>query len=163
MVAGTNAGEPEMKLFDPSKPLYRWAELAIRIVIGAVFVYAGAVKITGQLDLADAIWSFRVLPRALVTPLALALPPFEILAGALLIAGFRVGALAVAMATAIFSAAFASTLARGIAVDCGCFGAGAPATFASNLLELVRDLAILAGAVAVYAGRLGPRKDRLAA
>ncbi len=141
--------------------LYRWAELAIRLVVGGVFVYAGAVKITNPLQLADSIWSFQILPRPLVTPLALALPPFEILAGAMLVAGWRVGALAVAVATAIFSAAFASTLARGIAVDCGCFGgAGAPATLAGNLLELARDLAILAAALAVYVGRLGPRKER---
>ena len=149
-----------MKLLDPSSRLYRWAELAIRLVVGGVFVYAGAVKITNPLQLADSIWSFQVLPRALVTPLALGLPPFEILAGAMLVAGLRVGALAVAVATAIFSAAFASTLARGITVDCGCFGAGAPATFASNLMELVRDLAILAAALAVYAGRLKPRRER---
>jgi uncharacterized membrane protein YphA (DoxX/SURF4 family) len=150
------------RVLDPSAPVYRWAELAIRLVVGGLFVYAGAIKISNPpVELADAIWSFRILPRALVTPLALGLPPFEILAGALLVAGFRVGALAVALATAIFSAAFVSTLARGITVDCGCFGSGAPATLARNILELARDLAILAAVLVVYVVRSRPREASL--
>jgi|YelNatPaOPRAMG01_1025707.scaffolds.fasta_scaffold06426_3 putative oxidoreductase len=150
-----------MKPLGRTQAFLRWGELAIRLVVGGVFLYAGAVKISNPLQLADSIWSFQILPRALVTPLALGLPPFEILAGAMLVAGWRVGALAVAVATAIFSAAFASTLARGIAVDCGCFGGGsAPATLAGNLLELLRDLVILAAALAVYVARLGARNER---
>ncbi len=109
--------------------LARWLELAMRLVLGAVFIYAGCVKIGDPQALADSIASFQILPRALIVPLALGLSPFEIASGVLVVVGWprRIGALAVLIVTSVFCVALGSALARGIIVDCGCFGVGTPA------------------------------------
>ncbi len=138
---------------DPSVPLYRWVELAIRLVVGGLFIYAGAVKIGAPMNLADSVAAFKILPHVLIMPLAMALPPFEIIAGALLVAGYRQGALAIAAVTTVFIAAFISTLARGMTVDCGCFGGVGSATVATNSLDLVRDIVFVIAVMIVYVGR----------
>jgi putative oxidoreductase len=134
--------------------LPRLLELLLRIVIGAVFVYAGWAKIFEPEPLADSIASFQILPRMLIVPLALSLPPFEMLSGALLIVGWprRIAALAIVIVTAVFLVALLSAVARGITIDCGCFGqaaAGVP-TAMRMWLDLGRDLLLLFGAVVLY-------------
>ena len=41
----------------------RLADIALRIVLGAVFMYAGAMKIGDLVHLADSIAAFEILPR----------------------------------------------------------------------------------------------------
>ena len=87
-------------------------------------------------------------------PMALMLPVFEIAAGALLIIGRITGtaAMAILLLTAVFTAAIGSALARGLTLDCGCFGQGAP-TVSGMWLDLGRDLLLLAAACIVYFSR----------
>lgn len=137
--------------------LAHWLRIAVRVVLGAVFIYAGSVKIVAPEPLADSIASFAILPRALVVPLALGLPPFEIASGALLIIGWprRIGALAILIVSTVFCVALGSALARGITVDCGCFGAGTPLR-TKMWFDLGRDVLLLAGAVFVYVAPRSP-------
>ena len=130
----------------------QYKNIAISIVLGALFVYAGALKIRTPLVLADTMAAFGILPVALIIPFALALSPFEIIAGLLLLVGWhrRVGALALLIAVALYTTAIGSALARGIVIDCGCFGGGGPATRGQMWLDLGRDLTILLAASAVY-------------
>jgi len=143
-----------MKTLIPERYM-RLLDVAIRIILGAVFVYAGWVKVVDPLPLADSIASFKMLPRMLVNPLALGLPAFEIAAGLLLLVGWtrRVAALAIVTVTAVFAIAMLSALIRGINVDCGCFGAGGDSSLLTMWLHLARDLLLLAGAAISY--RLG--------
>ena len=129
---------------------------ALRILLGAVFAYAGAVKIRGAADFADAIAGFRLLPPGLSNLLALGLPPFEILLGGWLIAGWRrrTAAFCALVLCGLFLLALVSAAARGIAVDCGCFGAVAAGSLSAGMsrwLPIVRDFALLAIAGTVYA------------
>jgi uncharacterized membrane protein YphA (DoxX/SURF4 family) len=124
------------------------AGTVIRFLIGAIFVYAGSAKLGDSLQFADNIASFQLLPAVLVNPLALALPPLEIAAGVLTIGGWpRVGALALVFLVGVFCLALLLDLARGIEVNCGCFGAGSDG---STGLNLTRDLALLAAALIAY-------------
>jgi uncharacterized membrane protein YphA (DoxX/SURF4 family) len=125
-------------------------ELALRIGIGGAFVYAGWVKVADSVGFADSVASFAILPPTLIVPFALALPIFEIMAGAILIAGWprRIGALALMMLTTVFCVALLLALARGLDVNCGCFGASASTT--NPWFDLVRDLAIMGGCIALY-------------
>jgi uncharacterized membrane protein YphA (DoxX/SURF4 family) len=129
----------------------RWLALAVRLVVGGTFVYAGAIKISDPLQLADSIAGFQVLPDAMVNPLALGLPPFEIATGMLLILGWmgRAAALGITTVTGVFLVAIVSALARGLTIDCGCFGAEAPSR-SRMWLDLGRDLALFAGALLAY-------------
>jgi putative oxidoreductase len=130
----------------------RLADVALRIVLGAVFMYAGAMKIGDPVHLADSIAAFDILPRTMVSPLALGLPPFEIAAGLLLLIGWqrRVAALALVIAMAIFSAALLSAILRGLTLDCGCFGAGSAPSVLKMWLDLGRDVVLLAASSISY-------------
>lgn len=98
--------------------------LVLRLVLGAIFVVAGVSKV-GHADLfAAQIAGFRLLPSAVVAPLALGLPFLEILLGGYLIVGLftRAAAWAAVALLAVFDLAIASAVVRGLTVSCGCFG-----------------------------------------
>jgi len=83
--------------------------------------------------------------------LALGLPPFEIACGVLLLAPptRRIGALAVAVISVVFLTALASALLRGLTLDCGCFGVGAPSR-PRMWIELAVDVGLFSAALFVY-------------
>ena len=114
----------------------------MNLALAAVFLYAGFDKIRDPLQFADSVAAFAILPQALISPLALSLPPFEIACSLLLLwpPTRWVGALAVALLSLVFFMALLSALLRGLTLDCGCFGVGAPSRSRMWLeLEAKRD------------------------
>ena len=99
---------------------------AFRLVIGALLMVAGALKVGHAAALAAAIAGFRLLPAAAVGPLALGLPFFELMLGFYLVAGMftRVAATIACAQFLAYAAVVASAVVRGIHADCGCFGPG---------------------------------------
>lgn len=100
----------------------RWG---LRSLLAGLFVYAGAVKMRDAHAFAESVASFRLLPGALITPVALTVPPLEILAALLsLTVGRwqRAAAFCLVVLLLIFTGVLVSALARGLTVDCGCFG-----------------------------------------
>lgn len=87
---------------------------------------AGALKIGHAPDLAAAIAGFRLLPAAIVGPLALGLPFLELMLGLYLVLGTftRVAATIACVQFLVYGAAVASAVLRHIPADCGCFGPG---------------------------------------
>jgi len=128
-----------------------WIDLLIRLVVGGVFITAGAMKIGEPLQFGDKIASFEILPNSLVNLLALGLPVFEMLCGLLLIAAWlrRPAALAISIISGIFLIAIVTALARGLTIDCGCFGTGTP-TRARMWLDLARDTGLFLAVVIAY-------------
>jgi len=137
-----------MTLSDNSR---RYAVHAVSLAVAAVFIYAGIDKIRDPLQFADSIAAFAILPAVLINLLAMGLPPFEIASGLLLIGPWtrRVGSLAVAIILVVFMIALSSALLRGLTLDCGCFGVGAPSR-PRMWLELALDAVLLSGALFVY-------------
>ena len=137
-----------MTLSDNSR---RYAVHAVSLAVAAVFIYAGIDKIHDPLQFADSIAAFAILPAVLINMLAMGLPPFEIASGLLLIGPWtrRVGSLAVAVILVVFMIALSSALLRGLTLDCGCFGVGAPSR-PRMWLELALDAVLLSGALFVY-------------
>ncbi len=123
----------------------------VSLAVAAVFIYAGVDKLRDPLQFADSIAAFAILPAVLINPLAFGLPPFEIACGLLLLGPRtrRVGALAVAVISVVFFTALASALLRGLTLDCGCFGPGAPSR-PRMWLELAVDIVLFSGALFVY-------------
>ena len=132
-------------------PMLKWLLIAIRLALGAAFVYAGAIKIQDPSEFAISVASLDLLPNLLISPMTLMLPPFEILTGALLIIGWgrRPAALGLTLLLAIFLIAISAALARGLTIDCGCFGTGTPSR-AKMWLDLGRDFLLLGGALITY-------------
>jgi uncharacterized membrane protein YphA (DoxX/SURF4 family) len=122
--------------------------LALRLVLGAVFIYAAYTKLRQSwLLFALSIDSYQLLPEWAVFALARTLPFLELALGVLLIAGIWLRYLSI-VAAAILAAFFSVMVLsyfRGAAIDCGCFGVGEPLTAKT----LARDGVLLAAAIAL--------------
>jgi len=129
--------------------------LVLRIALAAVLIVAGALKIGHAADLASAIAGFRLLPGAVVAPLALALPYVEIFFGGYLLLGLftRTVAIVIAMQFALYAGAIASAVLRHIPADCGCFGPHDVAT--ADWPHVAFDLALAAVAAIIAYGAPG--------
>ena len=103
---------------------HRWVLLLFRVIVGGVFIWAGALKIADPLGFAQSIKNYQVVPHTLAFLIAVVLPWVEVLSGAFLIIGLyrRSSALIISLLLAGFIALVALALARGIDTSCGCFG-----------------------------------------
>lgn len=112
---------------------HRWVLLGLRLAIGALFLYAGVTKTLSPQAFADSVATFRILPPALINLVALALPPFEVFLGLMLVVGLRLraGYLGAFLLTTMFVLALGQGIARGLSLDCGCFGSGEPSVFSA--------------------------------
>src|SRR5437763_16313565 len=96
----------------------------IAILIGALFIYAGAVKIIEPVEFARDIDNYKTLPWRVAGWLALYLPWSEIVCGVALITRvlYRSSVFIVAGLIALFIIASVLAKARGLDVRCSCFG-----------------------------------------
>lgn len=99
-----------------------------RLGLAALWLVAGAVKLADPAQTYVSVRGYELLPDAAVGVVATALPIVEIVLGVLLLAGVATRAAAlVSLATLlVFIAAIAQAWARGLSIDCGCFGGGGP-------------------------------------
>jgi len=125
-----------------------WAATAARLLLGGVLIATGAVKVG---DLEESVWAVRaydLLPVGLAEVVGRALPLVEIGVGMLLVAGLltRWAAVVAGLLMLGFTIGIASAWARGLAIDCGCFGGGGPIDpdEVSYLPDLLRDGALFA-------------------
>lgn len=98
--------------------------IALRLLIAAVFLAAAIPKLGDPAAFAEAIANYHVLPDALLGPSAVALPAIELVVAIALITGVHArGAALLSLAMLlVFVAAESQALARGIDLECGCFG-----------------------------------------
>lgn len=143
-------GEGPVKVKNALDPFLHGKQslLVSRWAVAGVFAYAGFQKSVDPLAFADSIASFAILPARLVNPVALFLPPFEILLALAVATGIRRRPAIVGLIVllAVFMGALGSALARGIAIDCGCFGSAEP-SFSAAWRTLLRDLPLLGAAL----------------
>lgn len=125
-----------------------WRILAI--IVGALFFYAGALKVWDPVRFAGDIQNYHVLPWVVNLPLAFYLPWLEIFCGlALILRRLYSGALALLLALLlVFIGASIAAKARGIDISCGCFGHVSDQL--SFAWHLVLDFAILGAVVALW-------------
>ena len=105
----------------------RWLRLFLRLVLGAVFVYAAWVKLREPWQVfANSVANYDVLPMWAVKVVARTLHWGEMLLGLLLISGrfLRVSSIAASALLLGFFAIIVRTYASGIQIECGCFGPG---------------------------------------
>ena len=123
--------------------------LAIRLVLGVVFIYAAVDKIAEPGKFAQNIYNYRMLPDAFINFMALTMPWLEIICGGLIIAGVfvRGSAFLIAFMLLIFIIAISFALVRGLDISCGCFSQEGGHEVAVDLL--IRDIAMFIGAVLV--------------
>ncbi len=127
--------------------LKRYLALAVRLALGGVFAYAGAVKIIEPVSFAGSIAAYKLLPYFGNFLVAAVLPWLELLCGLLLIVGCRLkaAALVIILLNLVFMAALSAAIARGLDIDCGCFRQGGAKS--SPWLALLRDALFMFAAI----------------
>jgi uncharacterized membrane protein YphA (DoxX/SURF4 family) len=116
--------------------------LLIRLTAAAIWIVAGAAKI-GELQHFHAqVDQYKLLPHALEAPFAYALPFVELLVGLYLLVGLltRVAGIVACVLMVLFLIAQIQAWARGLSLDCGCFGALAQEKV--GLGSILRDVAL---------------------
>ena len=130
--------------------MWKWIGLLARLVVGGVWLWAGLIKIPHPEASVTAVRAYQLLPLDLVPFVGRVLPIVEVLVGALLLLGFltRFSGLVSALLQIGFIIGIASVWARGIAIECGCFGDGGAVAWetarAKYPWEIARDVGLLA-------------------
>jgi uncharacterized membrane protein YphA (DoxX/SURF4 family) len=118
-----------------------------RLGLAAVFLVSGTLKAVNPAQTWIAVRAYELLPPGLVGPVATALPLVELALGTLLVAGAftRWVAFASAVLLLVLMTAVAQAWARGLSIDCGCFGGGGVVAKGSTHYpqELARDVGTL--------------------
>lgn len=127
--------------------MIQWFNGLLRVALGGIFLLSGVVKIwdvqikksssdhtvvfTTQASripdlslFAQDVLNYRVPPRALNNVVAITVPWIEVVAGLLLVVGVwkRASALVIALMLVVFLIAIGQAVARGLNINCGCFG-----------------------------------------
>jgi len=126
----------------------QWGATSARVVLGGVWIYAGVSKISDLPASVRAVEAYELLPLGLAEFVGAALPFVEITIGLFLIAGFatRLNAVVSTVLLTAFVIGIASAWARGLRIDCGCFGGGGElgeGESPSYGVDLARDLGLL--------------------
>jgi len=122
-----------------------------RVGLAAVFLVSGYLKASDLDQTYVAVNAYQVLPKPAVEVVAVVLPWFELALGVLLLLGVGVRIIAVISALLLltFMAGVTQAWARGLSIDCGCFGGGGDvaADKTSYGTELLRDTGFMILAV----------------
>ena len=137
-----------MSKFEKLQP---WLGLVCRLTLGGVLFVAGYLKVD-KLEISQmAVRSYELLPIPLANFLGVVLPFFEVVIGLLLILGAatRIMAALGGFTMFIFIIAIAQAWARGLNIDCGCFGGGGTVAPGETryLQEILRDAGLVAMAL----------------
>jgi uncharacterized membrane protein YphA (DoxX/SURF4 family) len=100
--------------------------LVARLFLGLVLIYAGFSKVGRPLTSQRAVQAYEIFPMDLAGWIGLALPFLEIVLGILLVLGLftRVAAVVSTVLMVAFIIGISQAWARGLTIDCGCFGGG---------------------------------------
>ncbi|MFD8764664.1 MauE/DoxX family redox-associated membrane protein [Streptomyces mirabilis] len=127
------------------------ARLVARLLLAAILAYAGLVKIGDLTEAGRTVALYRIVPADSAQLVGGVLPFVEVALALLLAAGLatRVAAAGAAVLLVAYAAAIASVWARGMSIDCGCFGGGGTLSGGAArgyALDLARDLLLLGAA-----------------
>jgi uncharacterized membrane protein YphA (DoxX/SURF4 family) len=135
---------------------WRWGGLLARLIVGGVWIVAGWLKIPDPSESVRAVRAYQLLPEAIVPAVGYALPILELVIGIMLVVGLatRITATISAVLLVAFIIGIASAWARGLQIECGCFGGGGAIEDATSKYpwEIARDvgLLLLSGALVLW-------------
>lgn len=126
----------------------QWLSFTARIILGSVLLIAGALKLPDLRGSVEAVNAYEILPYSITPIVGYGLPMVEIIIGLLLIVGLftRISAIMGALLMVIFIIGISSAWARGLTLDCGCFGGGGKLTLGEKpqyLQDIIRDLLLM--------------------
>lgn len=103
-----------------------WIGLALRLLLGGTLLVAGGLKVGNAAASARAVQAYQLLPFEFAAYVGYLLPILEVMVGVLLITGLftRTAAVIGVILMAAFVFGIAWAWAKGLSIDCGCFGGG---------------------------------------
>ncbi|MFE4973151.1 MauE/DoxX family redox-associated membrane protein [Kitasatospora sp. NPDC056651] len=147
MAAQPGGSVPTPAARRPAPAWSGWLGTAVRLGLAVVWGWAGLAKVSDPAEAAQAVRAYEILPEALVKPIGYGLPFLELALALLLLAGLGVRLVAAvsALLLLVFIAGISSAWARGISIDCGCFGGGGHVDESRTeyLQEILRDTGFL--------------------
>ena len=128
-----------------------WAAVPARLLLAGVFGVAGFLKIDDPGASVRAVRAYDLLPDWLAVAVGRGLPAFELALAVVLLLGvaLRLAASVAAGLLTVFILGITAAWARGLQIDCGCFGGGGVTDDPSYGAEIARDAGLLAVAVAL--------------
>jgi uncharacterized membrane protein YphA (DoxX/SURF4 family) len=144
------------------------AAFALRLALGLVFLYAGYVKLRQPWYVfAGMIDNYGVVAPSVSEVIARVLPPLEVVLGVALLAGFyrKISSAAAVVLLLPFFGLMLWAYARGMEIDCGCFGPGqtlGPRTLFRDgvLVAAASSLAFLSWRSSAQQAKLGGNSTR---
>jgi putative oxidoreductase len=117
--------------------------------LGVLFLWAAYHKIVEPIEFLESVRSYRLTSMNVTVAIAFILPYMELILGVSLLSGFiRQGSLCMAgLLCIVFFIAQISVIARGIEIDCGCFGQRGESV---GLATVARTLIILLLTSVIY-------------
>jgi uncharacterized membrane protein YphA (DoxX/SURF4 family) len=124
-----------------------WLGLVARLVVGGVWIVAGLLKLPDPAGSVRAVRAYELLPEAVVPTVGHLLPVVEVTLGVLILLGLltRVAAAVSALLLVAFIVGISAAWARGLQIDCGCFGKGGFRADATDAYpwDIARDAGLL--------------------
>ena len=128
-----------------------WADITgtvLRVLLALVWLGAGIAKAADMDGMQRSIVAFDLVPFAVTSMLAFIIPLVELLIGVLFLLGLyvRYAAVISAVLLIVFTFAIAAAWARGLEIDCGCFGQAGlapPDPVAGYIRDIARDIALV--------------------
>jgi len=125
----------------------QWIGLLARLITGGVWIVAGALKLPDPASSIRAVRAYELLPESVVPTVGYALPVVEVVLGVCLVLGLLTRAMGVlsSLLFVAFIVGISSAWARGLSIDCGCFGGGGEIADATSKYpsEIARDVGLL--------------------
>lgn len=118
---------------------------SVRIVLGGVFIIAGAGKLMDPRAFARIISAYGLLPEEFLVPVAIGLPIIEVLAGAGLVLDVRYSHKVIFGLLASFLIILGYAILNEMDIDCGCFTSEEIHQRNSLHRAFLRDLLMMAG------------------
>lgn len=132
--------------------------LVLRLILAAVFLYAGLIKALSSAEFAVALLPFTFVPETWIGTMARILPITEVAAAVLVLLPWtrRYGAGLILGLCLAFIAALSWAMANDIIVACSCFGEDDEPSRAAMMAAIVRDVGLAAIALVVM---LAPKRS----
>ncbi|OLT29144.1 DoxX family protein [Nocardiopsis sp. CNR-923] len=123
--AETTSAPPARDRTPTWRTVQPWLTLACRVGLAVVLITAAVSKYPPALSV-QAVEAYDLLPTDLARLIGYTLPLFELALAVLLLVGLatRYAAAATTLLMIVFIAGIVSAMARGLSIDCGCFGGG---------------------------------------
>lgn len=123
-----------------------WVGTVARVALGAIWIWAAWSKLANPRGFVQTVRAFDATPEWLSKAIGYGLPVLEVCIGALLVLGIvtRAAAIVSGLLLFVFLIGLAQASARGIKLECGCFGGGGTTVGSTHYtLDILRDVGLI--------------------